>query len=77
MKTISWTVVYTFVLSQLLVLTAVILRSILIWFGSWIRFDTVTSEVTFITFSIFYMILFQYAIVPSFALKDARQSSLL
>ena len=50
------------------------LRYLLIYLATKIRFFSVSREVSFVMLSIFYMTVFQYAIVPLMAPCDMRAS---
>lgn len=60
--------------AQIVVVGAMGLRYLLIFLATKIRFFSVSREVSFVMFSIFYLTVFQYGIVPLLAPADLRNS---
>ena len=70
----SITQLYATIFSQGMVINAYIIRCILIWVATLLRFTNVTEETKWILVAIFYMSVFNYGFVYVMAPWDSRES---
>ena len=63
--------------SYVIIIAAMLIRELLILIGKRIRYFKLSQETSFVMISVFYMSLFNFAIVPLLSQWDSRETSKL